>query len=142
MKSPTNDAIMPANRPFFFAGSGVMPRAAIQGLANKGGEYQTAPRTHKITAETRTAKRLRWCRWCIGKTSIATGIEFRVGEATSRGRSPLWGMPETRVKRDLLDEDFLVPCSFGPLFRVYFRLRASSSSRVRGQSEPRRRERL
>src|SRR5579864_4070759 len=59
MKSPTKDAIMPRSKPFFLVGSGVMPSAAIQGLANRAGEYQTAPSNHRITAETRMATRFR-----------------------------------------------------------------------------------
>src|SRR3954451_7023194 len=99
MKSPTKDAIIPASRPFFLAGSGVMPSAVIHGLANRAGEYHTAPRTHRMTADTRTARRLKWCR-CGIRDLRQADVEFNAGSATTKGRVPMWGTAE-RVSRGI-----------------------------------------
>src|SRR5260370_24371617 len=83
MKSPSSEVIMPAYKPFLLAGFGLMPSAAIEGLANRGGEYQAAPRIHKITAETTMGQGLS-IRWCI-RNLHKTGFRSRSARARRRG---------------------------------------------------------
>src|ERR1700739_850492 len=64
-RSPMNDAVMPSNMPLRFPGSILMPSNAIQGLANSAGENQIAPRTHRMTAETRIARLFKEWNWSI-----------------------------------------------------------------------------
>src|ERR1700723_3522122 len=68
-RSPTKEEIIPVARPFL-GPLGTMPSAAIQGLANRAGEYQTAPSSHRIKADTSTAQWLKWCRWWKLETCI------------------------------------------------------------------------
>src|SRR5215831_13887217 len=58
-RSPRNEAVMPSSRPSRLPGSRLTPINSIQGLANRGGEYQAAPSTQRMIAETRMA---RWFR--------------------------------------------------------------------------------
>ena len=60
IRSPMNDEIMPMIMLLFFLlGSGVIFSNAIHGLAKSAGEYQIAPRNHRISAETRMAQWLK-----------------------------------------------------------------------------------
>jgi hypothetical protein len=57
-RSPRKEAIMPVARPFLLE-SGTMLSAAIQGLEKSAGEYQMAPSTQRMTADTRMAQGLK-----------------------------------------------------------------------------------